>query len=300
MPSTPWRPCAPLATLLLLFPSLLAAQTWGQVGERSQGMAGAFVAVADDSSAVYWNPGGLATGSTFDAQIDVATPKNRLNAQSPARRVFVGASMPMLGFAYYRVRSAVFAAGDRQNGGTGEVRVSALETQNTAVSLVQTVAKTLVMGSTLRLVNGAGSTAFDLDLGAMASMGDVRVGVTGRNLRRGLDMQREARLGAAFVPRSLPTGVLGPFSAAFDVDLTRTATIFGDRREAAVGSEQWWAKGMVGTRFGLHWNTIRGGEKAFAGGLTVKLPHSLFAEGHVTKGEVARDSDWGAGLRVTF
>ena len=301
VPSTPWRACAPLATLLLfLSPSLLTAQTWSQVGERSQGMGGAFVAVADDSSGVYWNPAGLATGSTFDAQVDVATPKGGVDAPSPSRRVFIGASMPMLGFAYYRVRSAVFAAADRENGGTGEVRVSSLDTQNTAVSLVQTVAKTLVMGSSLRLVNGAGSTAFDLDLGGMASIGDVRVGVTARNLRRRLDAQRQARMGAAFVPRSLPTGVFGPFSAAFDVDLTRTATEFGDRREAAVGSEQWWAKGVVGTRFGLHWNTIRGGEKAFAGGLTVKLPHSLFAEGHVTKGQLDRESNWGAGLRVTF
>jgi hypothetical protein len=158
----------------------------------------------------------------------------------------------------------------------------------------------LVIGSTLRLVNGGGKTAFDLDVGSMASLGDVRVGVTARNLRRGLDTQREARLGAAFVPRSLPKGVLGPFSVAFDVDLTRTTTIFGGQRQAAVGSEQWWAKGAVGTRFGLHWNTINAGQKAVAGGFTVKLPHSLFAEGHVTKGELDRDSDWGVGLRVTF
>ena len=156
------------------------------------------------------------------------------------------------------------------------------------------------MGSTLRLVDGAGKTAFDLDLGTMASMGDVRVGVTARNLRKGVDTQRQVRLGAAFVPRSLPTGVLGPFSAAFDVDLTRTATIFGDERQVAIGSEQWWAKGAVGTRLGLHWNTISGGQKAVAGGFTVKLPHSLFAEGHVTKSQLDRDSDWGAGLRVTF
>src|SRR4030095_4907481 len=137
VPSTPWRACALLATLLLLLsPSLLTAQTWSQVGERSQGMAGAFVAVADDSSAVYWNPAGLASGSTFDAQVDVGTPKSRADAPSPSRRVFIGASMPMLGFAYYRVRSAVLSAGDRENGGTGEVRVSGLETQTLALSLI--------------------------------------------------------------------------------------------------------------------------------------------------------------------
>ena len=106
--------------------------------------------------------------------------------------------------------------------------------------------------------------------------------------------------GAALVPRLLPKGVLGPFSAAFDLDLTRMRTIFGDQREAAVGSEQWWMAGMVGTRFGVHWNTISAGQKAVAAGFTVKLPRSVFAEGHVTKGEMDRDSDWGVGLRVTF
>jgi hypothetical protein len=300
MSPAPWRLCALMAALLLVSPSLLTAQTWGQVGERAQGMGGAFVAVADDASAIYWNPGGLATGSTFDAQIDLSTPKSTLDAPTAGQHAFVAASLPVLALAYYGIRSAVSTSADRKNGGSGEVRVSALDTRNVGVSLVQTIVNTLVIGSTLRLVNGAGKTSFDLDLGTMASVGDVRVGVTARNLRKGIDTERQVRLGAAFVPRSRPTGVLGPFSAAFDIDLTRTATIFGDERQAAIGSEQWWAKGLVGTRFGVHWNTIRGGEKAVAGGFTVKLPRSLFAEGHVTKSQQDRESDWGGGLRVTF
>src|SRR5205823_15021337 len=124
MSSTPWRTCALLAALLALSPSLLTAQTSGQVGERSQGMGGAFVAVADDASAIYWNPAGLATGNTFDAQIDRGN-----------RNIFAGASLPVLALAYYRIRSAVSTFPDRKNGGSGGVRVSALETQNAGVSL---------------------------------------------------------------------------------------------------------------------------------------------------------------------
>src|SRR5712672_1843444 len=87
-----------LAVVLLVFsPSLLIAQTWAQVGERPQGMAGAFVAVADDASAVYWNPAGLATGSTFDAQVDVGRPQTNLTDPEPQRSAFVGAATPMLG-----------------------------------------------------------------------------------------------------------------------------------------------------------------------------------------------------------
>lgn len=300
MPSTPRGARAFAAFLLILAPSSLAAQSSAQVGERAQGMGGAFVAVADDASASYWNPAGLATGSTFDAQMDLNGRKRTLEDPEPGRPLFVGAALPALAVAYYQLRSAVSTSGDRKNEGSGEVRVSDLDTHNFGVSIVQNVAKTLVMGSTLRLVNGAGNTAFDLDLGTMASFRDVRVGVTARNLRKGVDTQRQVRLGTAFVPRSLPTGVLGPFSAAFDVDLTRTATPDGDEREAAIGSEQWWGKGSFGTRLGVHWNTLRGGERAVSGGLTVKLPRSLFAEGHVTKNQHDRDSDWGVGLRATF
>jgi hypothetical protein len=286
--------------LVLLFPSLLSAQTWGQVGERSQGMGGAFVAVADDASAIYWNPAGLATGSTFDAQIDLNSPRHTSDGPSQGRNLFVGASLPVLALAYYRTHPAVSTSGDRKTEGSGELRVSALEVQNAGISLVQTVVKTLVMGSTLRLAHGGDRTAFDLDLGTMASMGEVRVGVAARNLRKSLDTQRQVRLGVAFVPRSLPNGVFGPFSAAFDIDLTETNTIFGNQREAALGSEQWWAHGLVGTRFGVHWNTIKANERAVAGGFTVKLPSSMFAEGHMTKSESGNETGWGAGLRVTF
>ena len=53
---------------LLLFwhpPSPALAQAEAPVGVRAAGMGGAFTAVADDASAVFWNPGGLASGAFF-------------------------------------------------------------------------------------------------------------------------------------------------------------------------------------------------------------------------------------------
>src|SRR5262245_56330695 len=67
---------APLRTILLVlavfavgpYPAF-AQQPFESVGTRALGMGGAFVAVADDSSAVYWNPAGLATGRPLGATI---------------------------------------------------------------------------------------------------------------------------------------------------------------------------------------------------------------------------------------
>ena len=47
-----------------------AAQTFEVVGTRAAGMGGAFVAVADDASATYWNPAGLALGHMFSLVVD--------------------------------------------------------------------------------------------------------------------------------------------------------------------------------------------------------------------------------------
>jgi hypothetical protein len=44
-------------------------------GVRARGMSGAFVAVADDASAAWWNPAGLATIRFLDASIDVGSAR---------------------------------------------------------------------------------------------------------------------------------------------------------------------------------------------------------------------------------
>ncbi len=304
MPS-PSSPVCRAATIILALvactvfpPRLLSAQTFGGVGERSQGMAGAFVAVADDASAVYWNPAGLAwpTGSTFDAQLSVARDA-----------VFFGAALPALGLSYYRL-ATVSASGNRKKDGSGVVEIRPVTTSNAGVTINQTVVNRLVIGSTIRMVHGGfdnqpAATTVDFDAGAMFSVGNVRAGVTARNLRQPefqsdagpLSVSRQARAGVAFVPRSLPTGVHGPFTLAFDADLTRTA----DRREAALGTEYWMVKGVLGARAGVRWSTVNDPNPGISVGLTVRLPHSLFVEGHLTNNKID-DAEWGVGARITF
>ena len=55
---------------LLIVPAVASAQPFETIGVRALGMGGAFVAVADDVSAIWWNPAGLATGGLFSMAVD--------------------------------------------------------------------------------------------------------------------------------------------------------------------------------------------------------------------------------------
>jgi hypothetical protein len=294
--------------LLLLNPISAHAQVLGGVGTRAEGMGGAFVAVADDASAVYWNPAGIATGATFDLQV----------AKGPGPNLFIGATLPILGATYYRTREVtglptVSDSPDRQSGGSGDVQVRTLTTTNFGVTVVQSIVPALVIGTTARVVRGGirgseGRTTIDLDAGAMVSVWDMRLGVTARNLRSPdfpaqggmVRMSRQVRVGAALVPRALPTGVHGPFSLAIDADLTTTPDARGDRRRAAAGGEYWLGKGLVGVRGGIRWSMLGDSRPALSGGFTARLPRSVHVEGQVTKQNESNEYEWTVGSRVTF
>ena len=47
------------------------AQSFDQAGTRAKGMGGAFVAVADDATATWWNPAGVPNSFVVDAVLDV-------------------------------------------------------------------------------------------------------------------------------------------------------------------------------------------------------------------------------------
>src|SRR5262249_56453385 len=103
------------AVLVVVSPSAARAQLYEDIGTRAEGMSGAFVAVADDATAVWWNPAGLATGPFFNALIEkgCVTEPESPTTSGPARRASVSGfamALPSLGFSYYRLRISQFPA----------------------------------------------------------------------------------------------------------------------------------------------------------------------------------------------
>src|SRR3954452_11536526 len=98
-----------LAAALLVISDPVVAQTFEIVGTRAAGMGGAFVAVADDASATYWNPAGLALGHMFTAVFDrkVTDQKQESLDGSTGHQTgsLITLAMPALGFAHYQLRT---------------------------------------------------------------------------------------------------------------------------------------------------------------------------------------------------
>src|SRR5436190_20859705 len=97
------------ALFLLAIATPVAAQTFEIVGTRAAGMGGAFVAVADDASATYWNPGGLALGHMFSAVVDRnvtdVKPDSLDDSSGHQTGSLIALAMPALGFGHYQLRT---------------------------------------------------------------------------------------------------------------------------------------------------------------------------------------------------
>lgn len=205
-----------------LSPVNAAAQSFATLGTRAAGMGGAFVGVADDATAIYWNPAGLASGSYFSLVLDNgsadATPDGA-SAAAERSSFMIGLTTPALGLGYYRLHTQSARIplvlvpndelpSDRNLSAAGEVRLDSLVTHHAGVTIVQSITQGVAVGATLKLVRGIAASQlvaasvpgdaldgeaaevlgratnrFDADVGVMAYGGPLRVGLTVRNLR---------------------------------------------------------------------------------------------------------------------
>jgi hypothetical protein len=294
-----------LVVAAVLAPRALHAQIYEDVGIRAQGMGGAFVAVADDATATWWNPAGLAAGPFFDALVEY--DRIRTTPQTNVRALAV--AFPALGASYYRLpinqmqaSAATTAPGasSREDGGFLGVY---------GLTFGQSLGAHLVMASTLKLER-AGKTRTDLDLGALARYGALQLGASVKNVRRtefdvaggSFRFDRQARAGLAILGHS--DGFINNITLSVDADITTTKTVLTDVRHVAGGFELWIFKRQVGLRAGGSTNTVGVQGTSASGGFSVSLVPSssvkAFLDAEYTNGSDETRRSWGIALRATF
>jgi hypothetical protein len=283
-------------------PTEARAQTSDVVGVRALGMGGAFTAVADDATATWWNPAGLAGGAYVSAIFEYAHPTDR--AGEGLRGVSLG--FPALGLSYYRlpldqIRPAASTAAGTESREDDERGLSVY-----GATVGQSIGKYLVVGSTVKLLR-AGETKGGLDMGAMTVLGRARLGVMVRNVTEpefgtgpdAIKLRRHARAGVAVT--SGPRGVIGDVTLAVDADLVKTPTLRGDERRVAAGAEIWALKRRVGVRGGVSASTIGARRSALSAGASAALRPRTFVDAELTGGGSDEGRrGWGVALRVTF
>ena len=333
------HPIGLLLPALVLLPHAAAAQAADAIGTRPAGMAGAFVAVADEASAVYWNPGALAAGSYFSLVIDRTGASTATTGPAAGGRsaFMIALATPPLGLTYYRLRATTLTAPDlaaaadasgRNLIQPGEVRLDTLVTHHGGITLVQSLADGVAVGATLKMVRGTAlssvvrdedrealidgaaglmrraSTRFDTDIGILASSGSLRAGLTIRNVTEPEFETGEG--GTLKLARQARAGVaVKPSSAwivAADFDLLKTEGPFGPARDAAFGAESHVSRRAF-VRGGFRVNTVGGAAgraPSASAGATYAVKASFLVDAQLTVGSERSARGWGVAGRFMY
>jgi len=282
-------------------PRAASAQMYESVGIRAQGLGGAFVGLADDSTATWWNPAGVAAGPYFD----VVGEYGRLDSATDRDHLVVAMAVPSLGLSYYRLPVSQMQPLTSTDG-----TVSSRQDQGYLNQFGITVGQSLgplVVATTVKVLNAQGNTHVDLDVGAMVTVGHVKAGISMRNLHEttygeGADQLLLQRIARAGVSYTAPLGGVVLIVAA-DADLTSVMTMATDEKHIAGGVELWLFKRIIGVRGGLSAETIHSVD-SHSGGLSVMVLSGrylhTYLDGQWTGGTDLMRRGWGANLRLTF
>lgn len=303
-------------------------------------MGGAFVAVANDSSATWWNPAALADGPFLD--LALARTTTEITEALPARRDRISSfalGTPPIGASYYRLRITDIQPIDPTGAGSANredrrvgVPVRSLSGRQFGVTIPHTLLTGVHAGTTLKYVRGTvrtelaepeavvlppseliergealdggdGENHFDIDIGLLATAGAVRLGLSARNM-----LEPEFAGGAFVLSRQVRFGAAfdaarlpgTPLTLAVDADIVSYATGSGDRRVVAIGAEQWLLARRLGIRGGARFNTVGAEDRAATVGASVSLRSGFYLDGHVVRGGASDERGWGVASRVSF
>jgi hypothetical protein len=151
------------------------------VGARAVGMGGAFTAVADNPSAVYWNPAGLRSGDNRQIEFshtawaqDITV--DNLYAVIPGKKFSFGVGMTYLGYGQIQ---SYDEAGNR---GEDLSMYSLAATVSASTDLTEHVAAGVSAKFVQESFDIVKGTAFAGDIGFLAGFGDLQVGLAAVNL----------------------------------------------------------------------------------------------------------------------
>jgi hypothetical protein len=295
-------------------------------------MAGAFVAVADDGSAVRWNPAGLASGPFFNLMLERSSRRREPESLDLGPAIdqsvtgFAITTLP-LGLSYYRHRATTAGGaappdGPDPNSPESPMRASSLVTHHTGVTVLQSLTPALVVGATLKFVRGLASTAtlearspdealdraadligqatnrFDADLGVMFRAGPLRAGLTVRNATApSFETPSGEELPLERHSRAGLAWMGSATTVALDIDLTRSSIESG-QRQVAVGLEQR-AFSRAAFRGGVRFATGADRDPVLALGASVAVRSGIWIDGFWNGGE-DDDRTWGVAARLAY
>jgi hypothetical protein len=318
--------------VMICVPCLAHAQVrFEAAGARALGMAGAFVAVADDPTAVLWNPAALVHGAPAALTIGL----DRFQFRKPSDPAVLGggdASSEFFGFGSWPlgVSYGHFSAAGLRRPGDLHTLAESLSLHQIGFSVLQTLLDgdirgeraTLTGGATFKYVRGTAGSAvipgdlsvddaldlarsgtgdanntFDLDVGLLADLGRFRAGLSLKNLRSPsfpTSAGTEIRL-ARLARIGLSARPVDGVTLAIDVDLDTADPLVGQRQVIALGGETR-ISARAALRGGVRWHYSGVRQPTGALGGSLRLRPGLWLDGYVALGR-SHDQGFGIALR---
>ncbi len=236
------------------------------IGARPLGMGGAFVALADDGTAAFWNPAGL-------GQLDKPQLASMYTRMSLDRtHHFVGYAQPIRGFATISISWLNYGVAHIDGRDVlGQPTGDFSDAENAyLLSIGRKIGHALFVGGTLKFLRhqlaDKQASGSGMDLGAMLKFSEAfRIGATIQNISAGIQWKTGSRLEEEYLTITKLGVILSPGASWMNISADME---MNEKQETQyhLGLESW-IKHLVAVRIGIN-------RRSFTAGGSVVIPIS--------------------------